>query len=62
MSNKSRWDKCKCGARLHWDPYEDHEIVCGKCKTKYIMDCDTVMVYWLVEEIERSKPYSTNPR
>ena len=59
---EKRWDKCKCGVKLYWDPHKDEEVVCGKCRTKYNVDCDSVLVYWLVEKIENYKPYRTDAR
>ena len=58
-----RWDKCKCGIRMYWDPHEDgDEVVCRKCGTKYGVDCDTIMVYWLEEKVEKPKPHRTDAR
>ena len=62
MSDEKRKDKCKCGVNLYWDPYEDTEVVCGACRTKYKVDCDSVLVYWLVETMETVTPYQTEAR
>lgn len=59
-----RHDKCKCGARLTWDPHEikDQHLMCTHCGTNYRVDCDSVLVYWLVEDIREQKPYTTEAR
>jgi len=57
-----RWDLCKCGVKLWWDPHEDDEVVCGKCRTRYKVDCDSVLVYWLEEKVESMVPYKTEAR
>jgi hypothetical protein len=59
---KDRRDKCKCGKIITWDTEEDDEVICPHCQTKYKVDCDSVLVYWLVEKIEKQTPYKTGPR
>jgi len=59
MREKDRWDKCKCGTRMFWGPQKNEEVVCGKCGTRYDIECDSVLVYWLEEKIE---PYRTNAK
>ena len=58
-----RRDKCKCGSFVVWDPNTDLKAKCRKCGTTYNVDADTVMIYWLVEEIKAErKPWVTDPR
>jgi len=54
-------DKCKCGKLITWDT-DATEVKCKYCGTKYIVDCDTVMVFWLKEDVDERKPYTTYPR
>ena len=59
MSN--RLDICKCGRIITWDT-EDDMAICKHCKTEYLIDCDSVLIYWLVEKIDQEKPYRTDAR
>jgi hypothetical protein len=60
--DKMRRDKCKCGKFITWDEGKDSEVKCKHCKTEYRVDCDSVLLYWLEEKIEKRQPYRTNPR
>lgn len=60
--DKWRVDKCKCGRKIYWDPYNDRMVKCGECKTEYRIDCDSVLVYWLVEKVKKSEPWMTEAR
>ena len=57
-----RKDKCKCGKFVNFDPQEDDEATCKHCGTKYKVDCDSRLVYWLVEVIDKKTPYKTDAR
>jgi hypothetical protein len=59
--DKWRVDKCKCGRKIYYDPYSESHVTCGECKTKYKIDCDSILVYWLVEQIENN-PWMTEAR
>jgi len=56
-----RRDKCKCGKNIMWDT-NDRIVECASCGTKYKVDCDSVLVYWLAEIVEEKKPYTTPAR
>lgn len=58
---KDRRDTCKCGRIITWDVNESN-VICKHCKTEYRVDCDSVLVYWLVEKLERIRPYTTEAR
>ena len=58
---KDRRNRCKCGKVMAWDT-EDNTVTCKHCKTEYLVDCDSVLVYWLAEKIERKQPYTTEAR
>jgi len=59
--SENRRDKCKCGKFIIWDTNND-EVICKHCKTEYKVDCDSVLVYWLVEKIEKKQPYQTEAK
>ena len=56
-----RRDKCKCGRIIAWDT-KDSEVTCKHCQTVYLVGCDSVLVYWLEEKLERRQPYRTDAR
>lgn len=56
-----RHDKCKCGRVIYWDT-DENEVICRKCDTRYKVDCNSILVYWLVEKIDTPKPYTTEAR
>ena len=58
---KDRRDKCKCGRIIVWDT-DDNEVSCKHCGIEYKVDCDSILVYWLVEKIEHQNPYQTEAR
>jgi len=57
-----RRDKCKCGKFLSWDPHDDNEVICRHCKTKYGIESDSILVYWLKERISYLNCYETDAR
>ena len=57
----NRRDKCKCGKFFYWDT-DSNRVVCPHCETVYKVDCDSVLVYWLVEDIRRDEPFTTDAR
>ena len=59
---KDRRDKCKCGRFIAWDTAEDNEVTCKHCGTEYEVDCDSVLVYWLVEKHKKEQPWQTEAR
>jgi len=61
MSEKRR-DKCKCGRFITWSPWEDNEVTCKHCGTKYRVEGDSVMVWWLEERVATQTPYRTEAR
>ena len=60
-NRKNRRDRCKCGRFFYWDTSENY-VKCPHCGIKYVVDCDSVLVYWLVERIELLNPYKTDAR
>lgn len=58
-----RWDKCKCGHRIVWDPddYGD-TVTCATCGTQYKIDADDRLVYWLAEILKEQKRHLTQAR
>ena len=58
---KDRRDKCKCGRIIAWDT-EDREVTCKHCETEFTVECDSVLVHWLEEKLERIKPYKTDAK
>ena len=58
---KDRREKCKCGRFIVWST-EQSEVICRFCKTKYHVDCDSVLVYWLTEKIGKPKPWTTEAK
>lgn len=58
---KNRRDECKCGKVIVWDT-EESLVKCKHCGTEYNVECDSVLVYWLEEIVERKNPYTTNAR
>jgi len=74
---KDRWDKCKCGRHMYWDPEEIptinkngwQVIKCKNCGISFRVECDSVLIYWLEEIVEPKKeivepkkPYRTEAR
>lgn len=57
-----RKDRCKCGKFLTWDPCEVNDVTCKKCGTKFKVECDSVLVYWLEEDLPRGTPFITEAR
>ena len=65
FEDDKRRDPCKCGRILIWDPPEmadKDRVTCPRCGTKYKMDCDSVLVYWLEEVVAYTPPYRTEAR
>lgn len=58
---KDRRDKCKYGRIIAWDS-DESTVTCKHCKTEYRVDCDSVLLYWLVEKIEEQIPYKTEAK
>ena len=56
-----RHDHCKCGCMINWDT-DWEEAKCNHCGTVYKVDCDSVLVYWLVEKLEKRTPWTTEAR
>ena len=63
MKDKRR-DKCKCGKFIIWDPFESDNrlIICKYCGTEYKVDCDSILVHWLVEKQKKDQPWQTEAR
>lgn len=59
-----RWDKCKCGWRMHWDPHgkDTRTVTCPKCQTVYRIEADDQLVYWLEEKIPEPTRHVTRAR
>ena len=58
-----RRDKCKCGRFICWDTStNDNHVSCKHCGTKYKIDCDSVLVFWLVEKCKKETPWTTEAR
>ena len=62
QKDKWRVDYCKCGRKIYWDPYVDRIVTCGRCKREYKVDCDSILVYWLVQKTKIEKPWMTEAR
>ena len=56
-----RHDLCKCGKVIDWDTDWD-EAICPHCHTKYKVDCDSVLVHWLVEKLDKQTPWTTEAK
>ena len=56
-----RHDHCKCGCMINWDT-DWSEAKCHGCGTIYKVDCDSVLVYWLVEKLEKQTPWTTEAK
>jgi len=61
VNEMKRRDKCKCGRVINWDT-ENNTAKCKSCNTEYQVDCDSVLVYWLVEKIPERKKWRTDPK
>lgn len=61
MKNDRR-DKCKCGRFISWDTSSDDVVVCKHCGVEYLIDCDSVLIYWLVERPNKENPWTTDAR
>ncbi len=64
-----RWDNCKCGKRMFWDPWVDEHLICPRCKAEYRVEnniycecCDGPLAYWLEEKLKTRQPYKTEAR
>ncbi|MFH1505663.1 MAG: hypothetical protein ABIE94_01595 [archaeon] len=58
---KNRRDKCKCGRFFYWS-IEENKVSCPHCETEYKVDCDSILLYWLEEIIQKKEPYKTEMR
>lgn len=57
----NRRDKCKCGMVVTWKT-SDSLVTCKYCQTKYTVEADSVLVYWLEEIVDKVIPYRTDAR
>ncbi|KKN10549.1 hypothetical protein LCGC14_1035370 [marine sediment metagenome] len=61
MREDLRHDRCKCGKFIIWDE-GDNSVICKYCGTEFKVESDSVLVYWLEENVKTKRGFYTEAR